>query len=181
MSVFTDMVNKYSKIAKDLPAIRLKLAIDAANDGLALVVERLQEHGEGAEGQKFERYSEAMMPYWLINPNNYKGAGKVARFKKNAAAKRNNGSYRALRQAYGLPTNKRTFTFEGDMLLSLEVFVESHTEGKTTVVTKSRSREEQDKINWNSGMVDSNILSYNKEEIEFISQANLKRVQKLLE
>jgi hypothetical protein len=180
MSVFTDIVNKYSKIAKDLPTIRLQLAMDAATDGLQLVIERLQERGEGAEGQKFDRYSEAMMPYWLINPNNYKGSGKVSKFKKNAAAKRNNGSYRALRKAYGLPTDKRTFTFEGDMLLSLDVFLESHNADETIVVTKARSRGEQDKVNWNSGMVDSNILSYNKEEIEFISQANLQRVQKLL-
>lgn len=85
----------------------------------------------------------------------------------------------ALRKAYGLPINMRTLTFTGDMFASIHQEVIENTETRTVVEIKSRDRENQDKINENSDIVDISILAFDKDEEEMITDANRERLAKI--
>ena len=155
-----------------MPEKRKELALIMANDAFALVAMRIQNYGVDAEGNKMKGYSTAKMPYWKLNPTDYNGSGKVSRFKKDAAAGKVIPSYKTFREYYGLPTDKRTLTFDGDMFKSIEPFISEHTEVLTEVTIKAKDEVNQKKVNVNSGIVGINILSFGDDEKEFIREAN---------
>ena len=97
MSAISIITAKYKRAAENVAANRLEHAVLMAMDAFALVADRVQNEGIGADGVKFPLYSKKMMPYWLINPSNYNSAGKVERFKKKARSGKNDGSYDAHR------------------------------------------------------------------------------------
>ena len=180
MSIFKKLIDKYNGIIKEITDERLNLSLIMASDTFQLVAERIQETGTGADGVKFPLYSKNLMPYWLINPSDFNGSAKIAKFKKDAAKGKNNGSYDALRKVYGVPTDKRTLTLDGDMFKSIVPTVESHTKTKTVVVLRAKDKTNQNKVNWNSNQLGINILSWSKEEDEFMGLLNKKRIEKLI-
>lgn len=90
------------------------------------------------------------------------------------------GAYAAKRKSLGLPIDKRTHTFTGSMLISVRPIVVEHTLTKTVVEIRANDRKNQDKINENSKIVGSNILSSNEEERALLEELNLERIQRIL-
>lgn len=180
MSAFQSIIQKYTKVANQLAEDRLANAMLMAADAHALVAERIQETGVDANGDKMETYSENLMPYWLLNESNFSSPSKIRRFKKNADKGKNNGSYSALRKAYGLPTDKRTLSFDGNMWKSIIPVLERHDDKVTIVVLKARDEENQDKVNWNSASLGINILAFSESERQLLNSFNRERITKLI-
>ena len=90
------------------------------------------------------------------------------------------GKYEAKRKAFGLPIDKRTHTFTGDMFKSIRPIVVSHSLTRTVVEIRANDRKNQDKINENSKIVGKNILSLNQEEKNLLEELNLERLQNAL-
>lgn len=88
--------------------------------------------------------------------------------------------YKAKRAAFGLPVDKRTHTFTGEMFKSIRPIVVEHTDLKTVVEIRANDRENQNKINENSRIVGSNILSLNDEEKNLLEELNVERVNNYL-
>ena len=176
MSGLRELTQKYASKLKDMPEKRKEFALKIAFDSFALVAYRIQNYGIDANGNKMKGYSTAKMPYWKLDPTDYNGSGKVSRFKKDAADGKVIPSYKTFREYYGLPTDKRTLTFDGDMFKSIEPFISEHTEVLTEVTIKSKDEKNQKKVNVNSNIVGINILSFGDDEKDFIREANEKRV-----
>jgi len=179
MAGIKEMIQKYAEIAKELPEQRQKLALIFAHDAHALVAQRIQNTGVDAKGAKMKLYSENTFRYWLLNESEFNSPTKIEKFKRDASNKKNNGSYRALRQVYGLPVDKRTLTFDGDMWKSIEPTVIYHDEFKTVVEIKAKDKVNQEKIDKNSKIVNVNILAFGEDELEFISELNKERIKDL--
>lgn len=90
-----------------------------------------------------------------------------------------NKQYAAFRKAYGLPIDKRTLTFTGDMWSSVRPEVIEHNEKRTVVETKARDTENQAKVNYNSKIVEISILAPDKQERQLITDANQERIDKI--
>ena len=90
-------------------------------------------------------------------------------------------NYKAKRRALGLPVDKRTHTFTGKMLMSVRPIVIEHNLNRTVVELRANDRENQNKINENSRIVGTNILSLNDEEKNLVEELNLERVNKVMQ
>ena len=178
MSGLRNLIEKYTKIAKELPAQREKLALVYAHDAYGITKSRLVNDGVNARGQKFKSYSESFIANKLI-PSKYAKPGVVIKFKKDANEGKNNGSYRAFREAYGRPTDRRTHSVDNNMLQSIEQVVTFHDEFKTIVEIRAKDKENQRKVNANSAIVAINILAFGKAEKDLLSDLNKERIQEL--
>ena len=179
MSGLRELTNKYAEKLKDMPEKRRNFALTISAEAFNFVAMRIQNYGVDAEGNKMKGYSTAKMPYWKLDPTDYNGSGKVSRFKRDAAAGKVIPSYKTFREYYGLPTDKRTLTFDGDMFKSIEPFISEHTEVLTEVTIKAKDEVNQKKVNVNSGIVGINILSFGDDEKEFIREANDERIKEM--
>ena len=90
-------------------------------------------------------------------------------------------SYKAKRQAFGLPVDKRTTTFTGDMWADIRPEIESSTATRTVVLIKARSSENQEKVNYNSKIIGLSILGQNTLEQKYITDSNQERIDKIKE
>ena len=90
-------------------------------------------------------------------------------------------SYKAKRQAFGLPVDKRTTTFTGDMWADIRPEIESSTATRTVVLIKARSSENQEKVNYNSKIIGLSILGPNTLEQKYITDSNQERIDKIKE
>lgn len=178
-----NLIDKYTKIRNLLPEERRKEALKMANDGLALTRSDIQNEGKGYDGQKFPLYSKNIFPYWLIRADSFNASNKVKKFKKRAAKKSKKdpaeGSYHAFRKAYGVPTDKRTLTLDGDMWKAVFAEVESHDEFVTTIVIQAKDEENQNKIGWNSNKLGGSILRWSEPTKKIIRELNQERLNKL--
>lgn len=86
--------------------------------------------------------------------------------------------YAAKRKALGLPVDKRTHTFTGDMLKSTRPIVVESNDTRTVVEISASDRDNQDKINENSRIVKTNILSLTEEEKNLVEELNQERIDK---
>ena len=179
MSGLRDLINKYTRIAAEIPEQRQKLALIYAKEAHAITQDRLVNLGVDARGTKFKPYSEKYIAHRLI-PNKFAKQGVVVKFKKDAQAGKNNGSYRAFREAYGRPTDKRTHNLDNNMLQSIEQVITFHDEYKTIVEIRPQDKETKRKVDANSRIVNINILAFGKDEKEFLSDLNRERIQQLL-
>jgi hypothetical protein len=175
------MISNFQKIVADLPNTRQELAKQMAFDAHGLTAHRIQNSGVNARGEKMPLYSKNPLPlFFFDDAGNKRSPSKLASFKKNAMAGKNNGSYDAFRKHFGNPTDRRDLTFTGDMWKSIIIEVDEHDKDKTVVSVRSNSRANQDIVNYNSKRVKSNILAFGKDEKELIKKLNNKRIEKLL-
>lgn len=179
MSGIRNLLNKYINILKQIPEDRKTNALIMGNDALALTVDRLINQGVGANGEKFKTYSKREFKYFLVKPSDFNASSKVSKFKKDARAKKIVGSYENMRKYAGLPIDKRTHSFNGDMLKSIFASIESHNIFRTVVILKAKDKENQNKVNWNSNKVGQNILSWSKAEKELVKELNEDRKRNL--
>lgn len=174
------MLFKYNEVKKKAQNTRDEFALIAAKDMHALTANRIQNQGKGPDGTKFKLYSQKVFPYWFLNDSDFNAPSKIKKFKQDAAKKKNNGSYHALRKAYGLPVDKRTLTFDGGMFKSIDTFIESSDANRTTVVIKPDNQEDQKKVNYNSSQLDVNILSFGQDEKDLVKELMKQRLSNLL-
>ena len=180
MSGIRNLINKYKKIAEDLPEQRQKLALIYTADAFDLVQDRIQNDGIDARGNLMKKYSERPFNWSKLNPTEFNAPSKVEAFKKDAKAKKNNGSYSTFRKAYGLTTSKRTLTFDGTMFASIEQYITYHDEFKTIVEIRASNAKEQMKVDQNSRIVGINILAFGKAEQDMLSDLNKERIKEIL-
>ena len=180
MSGLRNLIEKYTSIAKELPEQRQKLALIYAHDAHALTANRIQNSGIDARGSKMPLYSDKPFNLGKLNPNDFNAPSRIIKFKKDAAKKKNNGSYKALRQAYGLPIDRRNLTFDGTMWKSIEQIVAYHDEFKTIVEIRPKDPVTKMKVDNNSLIVKINILAFGKEERELLAELNEERINELL-
>jgi hypothetical protein len=172
-----DKANQYKEFAKAFAASRSKEGLLIAMDATALMIDRIQSKGTGSDGKKFKLYSDNEIPTFFFE---YKNAPtKVESFKKKVAKGKAKSSYKAFRSHLGLPIDKRTLTLTGDMFSSIRSTIESDQNNVTIVVIKANDRFNQDKINWNSGILGLSIIGLNKGEKALITKAQKDRFNKL--
>jgi hypothetical protein len=173
MSITTLKV-KFARIIDDLTKNRQQNALNYAGDLIALVNDRLINEGVDANGKKFPLYSE--------NNLGLKTALQVIAKsnKPSAKLKGSNTSYKAIRATLGLPVDKRTHVFTGDMLKSIDAKVEESNKYLTIIEIKSKDEANQQKLNKNSAQMKTNLLRANKKEKALIDQANQERLRNLL-
>jgi len=109
---------KFARIIDDLTKNRQQNAVNFANDLVLYVSDRLQNEGVDANGKKFPLYS--------TNNLGLKTALEVIAKsnKPGAKLKGSDTSYKAIRATLGLPVDKRTHVFTGDMLKSIDAKVQ---------------------------------------------------------
>ncbi len=89
-------------------------------------------------------------------------------------------AYKAKRKSLGLPVDKRTHTFTGDMFKSTRPIIVEHSLTRTVVEIRANDRKNQNKLNENSKIVGTNILKLNDEEKNLLEELNLERIQKVM-
>ncbi len=173
----SDLINKYSNMLKELPAERQRVALEIGNNAKALISSRVQNEGLNDKNEKFPLYSKNPLPLnYFVSSN--KGAD--TRFKKDVNKGVISSSYENYRKYHGLPTDKRTTTFTGDMWKDVIAEITLQTETTTEVTISARSKHNQDKINSNSKYAKANILSLTLEEEALINEVHKKSVENFL-
>lgn len=89
--------------------------------------------------------------------------------------------YAAKRKALGLPIDKRTHTFTGDMLKSTRPIVVENNYTRTVVELSASDTDNQNKINENSRIVGINILKLTEDENNLLDELNLERINRYFE
>jgi hypothetical protein len=165
---------KFARIVDTLVKEREINALNFAGDLIALVNNRLINQGEDANGKKFPLYSENNLglktALYAISRSN----------KPSAKLKKGETSYKDIREILGLPTDKRTHVFTGDMLKSIDATVTESNKYLTIVEIKSKDEVNQKKLVENSVRMKINLLRANKKEREIIDAANQTRLQNLI-
>lgn len=179
MSGLNKLADKYAKMIKAINDDRDNFAMVTAKDAHALTALRIQEQGKDADEAKMPLYSRSKLKYWLINPTKFTAPGKIKKFKEDAEKGKNDGSYHALRQSYGLPTNKRTLTFDGNMFKSIIQKITKRNKVMTEVTIMAGDQENQKKVAANSKIVGKNILQFSEKEKESVKAASKKRFERL--
>ena len=172
MSITTLKV-KFARIVDDLTKNRQQNALNFAGDLIALVNDRLINEGVDANGKKFPLYSDTNLG--TLTPF----ITKVSNAPKKGS-KLKSGSYSQIRNALGLPIDKRTHSFTGDMLKSLRPIVEESNKYLIIIQIGSKDDKNQKKINYNSNRMKINLLRANKKEAAIVDVANQERLRNLL-
>ncbi len=169
---FTAAKVRIARIIDNLSKQRQENALQYCDELISLVNERLEKKGEGSDGQKFPLYSKNKLAYRtalkVIQKSNRPSAGKNL--------KKDQTSYEDIRKLLGLPIDRRTHVFTANMLKSIRPTVIENTSEKTVVEIKSASQENQLKLNQNSFNMKTNLLSPNKNEIDFLEAVNKERI-----
>lgn len=175
----TDYVQSLRNLRQDLIESRPQEALRMANDTYALAKRRIINGGEKADGSRFGRYSEAVVPYWYYR-------GKETN-RDNAAAVRDLldrfgyfASYKDWRQVNNLPTDKINLSFTNSMWKNTRGFVVETGEDYVIISIHASNRKDQDKLNYLSGRF-GNLLALNEEEQEYLRKANEARFRKKIE
>lgn len=169
---------KYAKIILALEAERENTAMVMAHDAHALTAARIQEKGENAQGAKMALYSQNPLPLFFFNEAAYNAPGKVRAFKDKVKKGQVKSSYHEFRKSYGLPVNRRTLTFDGNMFKDIAPKVTKKDKSMVEVTVMAKSKENQNKVDWNSRMVGVNILQFGEDEKKLIRKLNEQRIQK---
>ena len=177
---FEQMKKRYQIVLNEMIEQRQTEALIIANDVQAITANRIQNSGIGADGNKYKLYSRHRLKYWLFNPTVFNSPKKIREWQFDAEYGQNNASYESLRKAYGLPIDKRTLTFDGNMWKDIFSEVIKHDQDSTIVEIKARSKENQNKVDSNSAQLKTNILSLSSDEQDFVNESNQKRIQRYL-
>ena len=158
----------------ELIATRPEEAKRIGNDVLALVKRRVQLKGETATGEQFEKYSQAVVPFWFFNDKNIVASAKE-KLSKNYFA-----SYEDFRRANNRQVAHYDATLTGEMMRSLQVEVVKHGKTKTEIEFVPRTSAGKDKLGWQDDRNKRATLEPSKSELALAGKANLKRVEKIL-
>jgi hypothetical protein len=141
-------------------------AIKAALDGTALIKRRVQSSGEKADGGQFSKYSTIDVPVFF-----FKGRGRTGgdtaynKLKK----KGNFASYQDFREASGLQTKFKDFTFSGRMMNAIKPVVSESTKTLTVIEINGTNPDSRQKIEWQTAQA-GNFLIPSKKELSIITE-----------
>lgn len=158
----------------DIAENRQKNALIYANDLIALINMRLINEGVGADGVKFKLYSTSTLEDGEATKNIEKSnrpvtnKGKVAR------------NYKELRELAGLPVDRRTHSFNGDMLKSITATVEKQSKDESVIAINAKDEFNRNKLIWNSNIVKISLLKPNKDEENMVREANNERLKNIM-
>ena len=176
MITITALKIKIANAIKTLSETREKNALIYGNELIALINDRLESKGINKDGTKFPLYSENNLRWEtavkvILNSNRPSAAKSI---------KPGETSYKDLRKLIGLPVDRRTHVFTGNMLKSIRPEIIKNDETITVVEIKSSSKELQDRLNKNSIRMKTNLLAPTKDEIIFLNEANRQRIENIL-
>lgn len=149
-------------------------------DSFELISLRIQNTGINSDGAKMPPYSTTPSFYAaFLDPSNFNGTAKIKKFKDDFKKGKNTGSYAELRKAYGLPTDKRTLTFDGAMFNSIRPVVKVLDDTTVEVYLDGTDDLTRKKIRGNNKNAKTNILSLSEDERILITKANQTRLAKI--
>lgn len=178
MGTFRELATAYEAKIRALEESRKTNALVIAGDMVALVINRVQNKGIGADGEKFEKYSTNPLPLFFFKDGNSKS--KSDKFKADVKKKKAEPNYETYRRYLGLPTDKRTLTVTGDMFRKVRQEIIEHNQFVTIVEIRGGDAFSQNKVNWNSNDLGGSILRPNKQELAMVERANKERIRKVL-
>lgn len=169
-----EFVSRLNKTADDIERERPEEVLKLTLDSLALVKRRVINTGKDSGGNNFGKYSKAVVPYWFYynketNRNSATAVNQLLqRFGYFA-------SYENWREVNNLQTNFINFSFTNRMWNSLAPSIDHNGEGRTVVVVKSRTDDEEKKVQYQNARF-GDILALNKEERALLTQLNENRI-----
>jgi hypothetical protein len=169
---FINLKRRLSDQIKDLRENRERDGLNIAGELTGLIIDRLVNDGISGDNNKFPLYSERP-----LNPTKFKDgnrAGAADKFRKSDLIK----SYKNWRQFNGLPVDRRTHNFTGDMLKSIRPEVLSNSGDILVIEIKARDPENAKKLEQNSERMGISLLKSTSDEKEFVNDANRLRLQK---
>lgn len=171
-------IEDFNKQLQDISAFLIQTRGDAvllfSKELLSIIKLRLQQDRTDADGNSWGGYSQAVVPRWYYNKISTQSA-------KNALKKKGwFVSYEDAREANGLQTAAKDFTFSGAMLRQTVATLEEVYEGIATAVIKGSNPQAQDKLNYNSQREGRNIIEPSIDEVKKIEQLAINRINNAL-
>lgn len=158
---FNDFILGLRQTARDLENDSNQITLSLGNQALADIQNRVQERGERPTGGSYGGYSEKKVPAYLLVNSSINAQGR--NFAKKKAKNREGVSYKELRAAEGLPTNKKNFTRTGRMFANMAVEIIS-TGNKLIARIQGRNQATKDKLEYNTER-DGAILQLSPSEV----------------
>lgn len=164
--------SSFIKAKNEIEKTRKKDYEVIALDAMALLKSRNINQGKNADGENYEGYSEAVVPYWFFGSQDGVEQTDLDKLKERGYF----ASYLDLREVKGLPTNIKNFTFTGKMWKGLiPVVVDS---GKGIVLIDfETSSDRQDILEIHDEQ--SDVLELSKAELNLILKLANDRIQRI--
>ena len=168
---YLDFANKLKNLAATIDASREVQSVQIAQELRTLVRNRVQNDKQDSEGNTYDKYSEAVVPQ-----SYYYGKS----LSQGAEDKIKAGdwflSYEDFREANNQPIDAKNFTFTGDMWRNTGVTDVENTNATTSVSYGGQTSRSSDLIGFHSEREGLSIISANKQEIEFVTEAHAERI-----
>jgi len=171
---FNELIAAAEAMLQAIPDKRKQHAELSALDTLATVKSRIINDGINSEGQPLGKYSEAVVPYWYFSnkPSNRNAQEQAKQLLKNRGY---HVSYKDWREQHGLPTDKVTTVFTGEMWKSISSKLDQHDENITIVVISSNDEENQKKLGYLSSRY-GDLLRLSEQEFAEIQEDDRQRI-----
>jgi hypothetical protein len=166
----SDIANRYSAAIKRVIENQDRLGLGYGENHIALVNNRLEKDGTGFDGIKFPKYSDNPLPLFFFYGKSNRSSAYES-FTKKVTKGKVVSSYSEWRKHNGLPTDRRTFVFTGDMLASIRSEVSATPEGMVTITIQSPDSFNRNKVEWNQNKVGKPILKATDDEREKLMKA----------
>ena len=175
-------IQNIRNLLAELDRSRVKFATDAANTMLAQIKARVQTERVNTEGRPYSPYSTRPLSpkKWGSLPLRSSGSRREAAI--NRAKELAGGglfSYKQWREANRLRTDRKDFTFTGEMLSSLKVFPAKAESGLVKIVISPRDETNKEKLGYNEAR-DGEILAPDKDTVELIETVMASRYENLI-
>lgn len=167
----SDIANRYSAAIKRVIENQDRLGLGYGENHITLVNNRLEKDGIAFDGVKFPKYSDNPLPLFFYKSQKTNRSSAYESFTKKVTKGKVVSSYSEWRKHNGLPIDRRTFVFTGDMLGSIRSEVESTPEGLVTITIQSPDSFNRNKVEWNQNKVNKPILKASDDEREKIMRA----------
>ena len=172
---FSDFAMKIKLMADEMNATREEEAILIGKETVALIRNRVQNEKVDADGSPFGQYSQAKVPQWFFYGKSLSlGADKELHTGEWFV------SYEEFRYMNNLNTGDINFTFSGDMWKNTGVTEVESSDGSTTVYLGGQTDRAAQIYEWQEPRY-GRILEPNEEEIEFVNEAHLERINGIIQ
>lgn len=159
------IAKKFDTLIKVIDSERQRDLMLISLDAKAMVADRVQNEGLDSNSTALPKYSDAGVPAYLLYNKLKPGGSKIGDDYKKIGAKYGGiVSHKDVRQNYGLPTNKTTLTYTGEMWRDIGPVVTNKTKDTVTVQIKGLTSDSQDKLEWNTARYGDFLALTNEEQ-----------------
>lgn len=156
---FEQLQDDISKLINEIERVRLSQALAISQTAIAKIIDRILETGKKADGEEFDGYSEAVVPYWF-----FKGRGTKRNAYKDGLKKYGyHFSYKQFRDISGRQTEHKDFSLTGEMWRDTSSITDYEDGEIITVTIYPKRSDNQNKIDWNSSR-DGRLLELSSSE-----------------